>query len=82
MAGRSSPDMTVSEGIIKAGTEVTITYGTTEHQARVVGYIASTHAYLCDLGRELRAVKAEQVLRRVPKFNTVEEADAWMEGRA
>jgi hypothetical protein len=73
----------VSDGAIPHGTEVIIEmpYLQQLRLAKVVGYIAHTDAYLCDIGREVKAVPAKDVMRRVPKFNSVEEADAWLEGR-
>jgi hypothetical protein len=82
---RSEPSVRVSEGTIPNGTEVFVdspyNLGRTRALALVVGYIAHTNAYLLDMGRELRAYPAEQVMRRVPKFTSIEEADAWLEGR-
>jgi hypothetical protein len=74
--------MEVSEGVIPDGTEVYINhpYTDTTRMGRVLGYIAHTNAYLCAVGSKVQAYSAEQVMRPVPKFNSVEEADAWLEG--
>jgi hypothetical protein len=77
----NQPSVRVSEGLIKNGTEVIINHRGGLTNGKVVGYIAHTDAYLCDMGRQLQAFKAEDVMRRVPRFDSVEEADAWLEGR-
>jgi len=85
VAGYARINLTVSEGVIPNGTNVYITGPAADYpyyQGKVVGYIAQTDAYLCDLGRNVRAFPASHVLRLVPKFTSIEEADAWMEGRS
>jgi len=73
--------------MILDGTEVRVPHG---HQsgtfvtARTMAYIAKTDAYLCLIESgpnegKLQAYPASMVVLPVPKFNTVEEADAWLE---
>jgi hypothetical protein len=84
MAGSARISLIVSEGTIPNGTEVTVTTWRgvgDSRQVRVMGYIAHTDAYLCDTGDGIQAFLAQNVLRAVPKFTSVEEADAWLEGR-
>lgn len=80
---RTKPDLTVTEGPIPNGTKVKVVTeygGDDDLDITVVGYIAYTDAYLCEVEETVRAHLARNILREVPKFNTVEEADAWLEG--
>jgi hypothetical protein len=75
--------MTVTQGAIPRGAEVIVEHHDTQQLrlATVHGYIPHTDSYLCDVGGDFRAVPAQKVMRRVPKFTSIEEADAWLEGR-
>lgn len=77
------PSLKVTEGVIPNGADVYIESptGAMYTQGRVMGYIPHTDAYLCAVGRKVQAYKAENVMRPVPKFNTIEEATAWLEGQ-
>jgi hypothetical protein len=77
----------VSKGRIPNGTDILFSYSPlrTAVPGKVAGYIPDTDAYLVAVSAgswpSILAVPAEKVMRKVPQFNSTEEADAWLEAQ-